>query len=285
MMLAGLARLQADPATRVIVLLSKPPAASVAKRILAAISRGDRPVVVNFLGGDPQVVRAAGGHPARTLEEAAALAVALVHDRNASAVALSDDAPELRDDTRIRLQPTQRRIRGLYSGGTLAAEATVILEGVEGLDVNIVDLGDDEYTVGRPHPMIDSRLRADYIAAAGADPLTGVILLDIVLGYGSHPDPAGALVAALGEARAAAERDGRSIAIVASVCGTAADPQGLDHQAATLRAAGVLVARSNAQAVRLARAIALDALTRNGSDETGEGVGMRTSGSGARGTV
>jgi FdrA protein len=286
MMLAGLARLQADPATRVIVLLSKPPAASVAKRILAAIGRGDRPVVVNFLGGDPEGVRAAGGHPARTLEEAAALAVALVHDGNASAVAPSDDAPELRGgDTRIRLQPTQRRIRGLYSGGTLAAEATVILEGVEGLDVDIVDLGDDEYTVGRPHPMIDSRLRADYIAAAGADPLTGVILLDIVLGYGSHPDPAGALVAALGEARAAAERDGRSIAIVASVCGTAADPQGLDHQAATLRAAGVLVARSNAQAVRLARAIALDALTRNGSDETDDGVGMRTSGSGARGTV
>jgi FdrA protein len=153
----------------------------------------------------------------------------------------------------------QWRIRGLYSGGSLAGEAKLILKAVLGPTAarhEVLDLGDDEYTVGRPHPMIDPRLRNEHIAAAGADPDTAVILLDVVLGYGSQDDPAGAMVPAIEDARAAAAADGRSVVVVASVCGTEADPQGLSDQERRLAAAGVLLAPSNARAARLAASIA-----------------------------
>jgi FdrA protein len=140
------------------------------------------------------------------------------------------------------------RVLGLYTGGTLAGEAKVLLARA-GLPAEVIDLGDDEYTAGRPHPMIDPTLRAERIVAAAADPTVGVVLLDVVLGHGAHADPAGAVADAVREARAVAVRP---IAFVASVCGTAADPQGFDAQEHTLRAAGVLVAGSNAAAARLA---------------------------------
>ena len=103
--------------------------------------------------------------------------------------------------------------------------------------------------------MIDTRLRNEHVAAAGADPTTAVILLDVVLGHGSHPDPAGALVPAIQAARDAARRDGRRIFIVASVCGTVADPQGLVAQESRLAAAHVIVAASNARAASVAARI------------------------------
>jgi FdrA protein len=270
MMLAGLERLARDEATTVIVLLSKPPSAVVTERVLAAVRRVRQPVVVNFLGGDPDVVLAAGAYPARTLEEAADIALGLAAGAAASGTtsgSVPDVAPgaasgDAFEDGRAAeaargLTPGQHVIRGIYSGGTLAAETSVILDGLRReIAADVVDLGDDEYTVGRPHPMIDPRLRSEHIVAAGEDSETAAILLDIVLGYGSHPDPAGALVPAIERARAAAAADGRALPIVASVCGTNADPQGLDRQVARLVAAGVLVARSNAAAARLARRIA-----------------------------
>jgi FdrA protein len=278
MMLAGLERLAADESTTVIVLLSKPPAAAVTQRILATVGSVRQPVVVNFLGGDPDVVRAAGAHPARTLEEAADLALSLAAGVGASSApsgppedlasglvhgfvtGASQDAAFEKTaaaEAARGLIPGQHVIRGIYSGGTLAAETSVILSGLQpGISADIVDLGDDEYTVGRPHPMIDPRLRSEHILAAGEDPATAVILLDIVLGYGSHPDPAGALIPVIQRARAAAAAGGRTLPVVASVCGTAADPQGLDRQVNLLADAGVRVARSNAAAARLARRIA-----------------------------
>ncbi len=113
----------------------------------------------------------------------------------------------------------------------------------------LLDLGDDDFTRGRPHPMIDMRLRLDRIAAAARDPTTAVILLDVVLGHGAHPDPAGALAPAVAAAA-------RAVAVVGFVCGTAADPQNLARQEAALRAAGMILAGSNAAAVRRAAGIA-----------------------------
>jgi FdrA protein len=139
------------------------------------------------------------------------------------------------------------RVLGLYTGGTLAAEAKVLL-GRAGLPAEVIDLGDDQYTAGRPHPMIDPGARAARIVRAAADPTVGVVLLDVVLGHGAHPDPAGVVAAAVREARGV----DRPMAFVASICGTAADPQGFDAQARTLREAGVLLAGSNAAAARLA---------------------------------
>ena len=255
MMQAAIEHLAADPGTRVIVLISKPPAPAVARRVLDIARKSGKPVVVNFLGGVPAAIRDTGGRPAATLEDAARGAVALARDRSADATAPSL-TPTLAAAARVtarRFAKSQRSVRGLYSGGTLCQEAALILGG--GTTHTTIDLGDDEFTVGRPHPMIDFRLRNERIVEAAKDRSTAVILLDVVLGYGAHADPAGALLPAIEGATKAAARAGRGLAIVASVCGTPADPQGLDRQEQRLAAAGVLLAPSNAQAARLAASL------------------------------
>jgi FdrA protein len=159
-------------------------------------------------------------------------------------------------------------VRGLFSGGTFCYEACAILgdawsnapvdpakkiKDVWKSQANtLIDLGDDVFTRGRPHPMIDQRLRNERLIEEAADPEVAVILLDVVLGYGAHPDPASEIVPTLIRIK----KKGRSPVIVASVCGTDEDPQGLTKQEAALRDAGVLLEGSNARAARLAAAIA-----------------------------
>jgi FdrA protein len=139
----------------------------------------------------------------------------------------------------------QGLVHGLYCGGTLCTEAELIFRRL-GLRQHVfVDLGDDEYTRSRPHPMIEPEIRNDHVAAALADPGVGVILVDVVLGYGAHADPAGVL----------AKKDLSSKIVVASVIGTERDPQVWSRQVALLRAAGVLVAPSNAHAAELAASL------------------------------
>jgi FdrA protein len=274
-MLAALRQLLADPGTEVLVLISKPPAPVVAKRILEAVAGSAKPVVVNFLGGDPAAVRAVGGHPAFTFEQAARIAVDLTGSGAVAAVDAGDVAADV-TDSRVaalaeRLTAQQTAILGLYSGGSLAGEAKIVLKRALGADRHdrILDLGDDEYTVGRPHPMIDPRLRNEHLVAAGSDSSVAVVLLDVVLGYGSHPDPAGALAPAIVEARETASTDGRELVVVASVCGTDLDPQGLDRQERTLAAAGALLEPSNARAAALAAAVIGAASSRPGSAVAG----------------
>jgi FdrA protein len=168
----------------------------------------------------------------------------------------------------LKFKAKQRYIRGLFSGGTFCYEACALLGEVwsnapvdpkrtikdvwKSREHTLIDLGDDVFTRGRPHPMIDHRLRNERMLEEASDPETAVILLDVVLGFGSHPDPAAEMVPALLKAR----KKNRSIAFVASVCGTDEDPQGLERQETALREAGVLLAESNARAARLAGAIA-----------------------------
>jgi FdrA protein len=255
MMLAGLERLAGDPSTAVIVLVSKPPAPAVAQRVLDAARRTGKPVIVNFLGGETSAIRDAAAIPAATLEDAARLAVAVARGRKPELTPRR--VPAARRGMGTRFASGQDRVRGLYSGGTLAEEAALILgmndaAAAEVCPHTVVDLGADEFTVGRPHPMIDFRLRNERIVAAARDRATAVILLDVVLGHGAHPDPAGALAPAIARASREAARSRRSLAIVASVCGTSRDPQDLVAQEHALTAAGVLLAPSNAQAARLA---------------------------------
>lgn len=268
MMIDAIERLAADPGTEVIVLISKPPAASVAQKVLAAAKGAGKPVVVNLLGGDPEAVAAAGATFAGTFEEAARIATGLALGREIAASDGADgaddtEAADADDGAALDLDgfaPTQLRVRGLFSGGSLAGEAKLVLTAELGSEAakahEIIDLGDDEYTVGRPHPMIDPRLRNETIEATAADPTVAVILLDVVLGTGANPDPAGVLVASIENAQATARAAGRRIAVVASVCGTDGDPQGLGTQESRLSAAGVILASSNARAARIAAVIA-----------------------------
>jgi succinyl-CoA synthetase alpha subunit len=271
MMLAALERLGGDPGTELIVLISKPPSESVTALVLAAATAVGKPVIINFLGGDPAAITAAGLIPAATFEAAATIASAMalgrpIPDVDALKGAAADQAGVR--DAQLAMDPMQWRIRGLYSGGSLAGEAKLVLRaslGEKGAKLHeIVDLGDDEYTVGRPHPMIDPRLRNDHLAAAARDPSTAVILLDVVLGYGSHADPAEALARAIEAATEEAARDGRRFAVVASVCGTSGDPQNLVAQEARLAETGVILAPSNAQAAALAARIVSPAAVATG---------------------
>ena len=249
--------LAADAATTVIVLISKPPAPRVMRELDAIIRTLAKPVVVCCLGSGAD--GPAAGHRVDTLEAAAMAAVALARGRPVDVPAFTDPAA-----VRARLAcvgPQEGRgpaLLGLYTGGTLAHEARLLLEPLLGpLDTGaaahqVIDLGADEFTVGRPHPMIDPSERAARIRAAGAAPAVGVLLVDLVLGRAAHPDPAQPLAAAVRDARTAAARAGRSLAVVASVVGTEADPQGLRAQTAALESAGVEVLPSNAQACRFA---------------------------------
>ena len=119
----------------------------------------------------------------------------------------------------------------------------------------VVDLGDDIFTRGRPHPMIDYRLRTERIVQEISDLETAVLLLDVVLGFGSHANPAAELVPALTAARASAEQNGRAFVCIGHICGTEGDPQDLSAQTRALQDAGMIVAESNAQAVQWARKI------------------------------
>ena len=269
-MLRALDELAADEETRVIVLVSKPPERTVADKVLGRARATGKPVIACFLGARAADVQG-GVRAAATLEEAAAMALAAA--RGTSFGGIDQRLPEC-DVT--GLKPGQRYVRGLYSGGTFCYEAALLLsQALQGVRSNtpvgaataledvwrsaghtLVDLGDDEFTRGRPHPMIDHRLRNERMLREAADPEVAVILLDVVLGYGAHPDPAAEMLPAIRAAREAAQRGGRSIAFLGFVCGTERDPQGLARQAAALRAAGVILAASNAQAARTAVAIA-----------------------------
>jgi FdrA protein len=262
MLTQALAALAADRATEVICVIGKPPGAGVAKRLAQDAGRLGKPCVVHFMGAPPSADRA--WHWAATLEDAAHAAVALARGTPPSAVELTLPAADVDAlvDAAVRgLAPGQRYVRGVYAGGTLAYEAAGLLAsrlpevtpGVMGggKGHRVVDLGEDVFTVGRPHPMIDGTVRREWIAREGREPGTAVLLLDVILGYGAHRNPAGEILPALDEVR----RE-RAVAVVASVCGTDGDVQDRRAQIAALRAHDVCVMPSNAQAARLAARIA-----------------------------
>lgn len=262
MMLRALELLAGDAATEVVCVVGKSPGPAVARRLAEALKRVDKPCVVHF----PGAAMASDGrvHAAATLEDAGRAAVALARGRAPSPVEFTRPADEVERliDVGVRgLSREQRFVRGVYAGGTLASEAVALLDARladvatsltgAGAGHRVTDLGADVFTLGRPHPMLDGHVRREWISKEGRDPATAVVLLDVVLGTGTPADPAGELVPAI-----RAIRHTRDVAVVASVCGTDADTPPRAAQAAALRAAGVLVMDSNAQAVRLAAAIA-----------------------------
>jgi FdrA protein len=259
-----------DPETRVVVWVSKPGDAATTAGVLkrAVEAAGSTPIVALLLGVDDREdwqLRFPTVHFEDTLEAAALCAAWAVGTRVRPA---SDDLACVAQPA-ARLRPEQRRLRGMFAGGSLAAEAARIVANQLGsvqsaptapgvlLDVDghqIVDYGDDQYTVGRAHPMIDPRRRQQAIRQAVEQDRVGVLLLDVILGYGAHPDPAGALAPVIEAAGRAAREGGGDLVTIVSVVGTDQDPQRRAAQVERLRAAGVIVAHSNAQAARYAAA-------------------------------
>ncbi|GER80106.1 acyl-CoA synthetase FdrA [Candidatus Denitrolinea symbiosum] len=244
----------------VIVLISKPPAKSVRDEIVNLLHNLSKPVVAIFLGENP-TQHENNVYLAHTLEEAARIAVDLANGNS-----VKKNYLQPLDNQVTNTLPQDLTVKGLYSGGTLGGEAAMLISQAldlgeiihkEGYLLNergyqVIDYGDDMYTQGHPHPMIDPATRIDAIKKYGADPKTGIILLDVALGYGSHPDMAGVLAPVIRETLENARKAGRQLYVVATVCGTRQDPQNYDQSAATLKAAGALVEDSNAKAVRLA---------------------------------
>jgi len=260
----GIDLLSRDPETRVIVLVSKPPAPKVADDVLQTALNAGKPVVVCFIGRAPAARQTDNLYFAGSLDEAADLAIALANKPEASVPA-----------SEVNLEgfaPGQCYLRGLFSGGTLAYEAQYILEGylpkvwanaplrkenklpnsLVSQEHSIVDLGEDEFTVGRLHPMMDNELRIRRLLEEARDPSVAVIMLDVVIGFGSHPDPASELAPAIAKARDLAAKAGRRLEVVAVVTGTDEDPQNLNAQIDQLKAVGTWVETSNETMVRYA---------------------------------
>ncbi|MCK5392559.1 MAG: hypothetical protein KAJ31_09025, partial [Deltaproteobacteria bacterium] len=270
--LEAIKMLSSDRHTKVLLLVSKPPSKTVAEKILISVRETGKPTVICFLGSDLQS-EDSDIYFASTLDDASIRAVQFA--------AKSSKKPKINSGRNWKklaqksiksLDSKQRYLRGLYSGGTLCYEAQRVLQPILGniysnAPLNkefklknsnksegnsLIDLGEGEFTVGRPHPMIDANLRSERIMSEAAKANVGVILLDVVLGYVASPDPAGDLLPAIKEAKKLAKRKGRNLVFVSHVCGTDNDPQGLTEQEEKLREEGVLVFPTNAIASRVA---------------------------------
>jgi FdrA protein len=297
MMLMGIEALKRDPQTEVIVVISKPPAEVVAKKVIGKLQTTGKPCVVHFIGlhgeqGYSDSRLEAAATPSRkfsalvlfagNLEETAGMAVALLKGEKYQHHAFSFSEEEVRRLVREEtagMSKSQKYLRGLYTGGTLADEALILFERELGriysniqirpelllqdphrsVENTIVDLGEDLFTQGRPHPMIDPSTRVERIEKEMQDSEVALLLLDCVLGYGSHADPAGAMAECIVKAKREAEKRSGYLSVVASVTGTKADLQNLEEQKRTLKQAGCVVMPSNHQAALLAMEIVKEA--------------------------
>jgi len=256
--------LERDPETKVIVLVSKPPDKDAADEILEYARGLSKPVVVNFIG-----------YQTALQEIDNLLFTSTFDDTAAAAVALDGDLEDTDTSQEINLEgfkPRQRFLRGLYSGGTLAYEALLILDrylpsvysnvpinkelklenSLVSQEHTIVDLGEDEFTVGRLHPMMDNELRIKRLEMEAKDPEVALILMDVVLGHGSHPDPAAELGPAIMAAKETAVKAKRRLDVIITLSGTDLDPQGMVDQQVVLEKAGAQVFLSSDRAVRYA---------------------------------
>lgn len=275
MMLLGIDALMNDPETKVILLVSKPPAEEVAEKILKAVQNSPKPVVVDFIGGDRSLIEKYGAYACGSLEDAARKAVALLRNEDVidfEGFDLSEDEiNKIVEEEVSKFAPEQKFFRGFYTGGTLADEAMKILgKDVKDIYSNIplspeyrmkdikvstgntcIDFGDDEFTVGKPHPMIDPIGRVERLVKEANDDTMAVLLMDFVLGYGSNVDPVGEMLPSIIEAKEKMAARGKYLSVVGYICGTSNDPQSFEESKNRLEEAGVIVMPSNAQAVRL----------------------------------
>lgn len=281
-MLSGIEALERDTATKVIVLISRKPEPKTLEKVLARVSGCGKPVVVCFMGCGREEIAGSGAMYAQNLEDAACEALKLVGIDFEKA-----DAEEIRkmaDRCAADLSDEQKYIRGLFCGGTFVEEAMVAMrEDIGDVYSNaplreelrlaqatvsyrntIVDYGEEEFTKSRPHPVIDMEPRAMGILREAEDPEIAVMLLDFVLGPAVNGNPVGAVIGEIKTAMKLVGDRGGTLAVVASVCGTEADPQKRSAQEEMLREAGVIVCPDNYQAALLAGKIIKSKMERDG---------------------
>ena len=277
--LAAIDVLEENAETKVIAIISKPPGETTLHVIEDRLNRSAKPSVACFVGLDSAPAEEDRSFAiCGTIDEAVAAALRLAgadgakqtprdHDRHAT----------LARNEAARMAADQVYVRGLFAGGTFCYQAQYVLRnagialhsnaplsGVQllddptvGIENSLVDMGADEFTVGTPHPMIDATQRAKRILAEAQDPQVAVLLLDFILGFNASPDPAGDLQGAIRSARQTAKTGGRHLTVVASVCGTAEDPQGLAGQIKILEEVRVHTFASNVEASTFARDVVL----------------------------
>jgi len=275
----ALEALEADPQTEIITLLSKPPGDKTISLIVERLNHSSKPVITCFLGLDKFPAGLDNSFStANYLDKAAELAArAVIEKPNLDHSLDSKKIDAFITKEKEGKSPKQKYIRGLFAGGTFTYQAQQVmrdaglavysnapLDGMKQLTDpyrseahTLIDMGDELFTTGRPHPMIDSTLRRERILQEAKDPQVAVILLDFILGYNSSPDPVGDLSGAIGKAKQMVSQRGDTLSVVASVTGTELDPQNLEMQVAALEEKGVLVLPTSAQAALFTRSLAL----------------------------
>jgi FdrA protein len=268
--LQALQALENDSTTQVITIIAKPPGKSTLGRLLEKARTCRKPVIGCFLGTERADMAGADALTwAATIDEAVLAAIQRSEGQAPTAgLALTEEESRMATQARAQWSPRQRYLRGLFAGGTFCYQAQQVL-GKAGLRARsnapleakykladpdhseghtLIDMGDERYTLGKPHPMIDGTLRGQRIEREGRDPEMAVLLLDFILGWNASMDPVGEVLDAILKAGSAAREQGGELTIVASICGTAGDPQDYELQACMLREAGVLVFQSSARA-------------------------------------
>jgi FdrA protein len=281
MFLEALKALAEDESTKVILLISKPPAKEVIGKIVSAVNGIKKPIVSVFLGASPELLKGSGINSAPTLEMGAKLAAAFskgenIAEINDSILKRESEIMKTAAAEAAKLSAGQKYLRGLFSGGTFCDEAQLLAAGklkdiysntpvanvaklintLQSEKHTIIDLGDDEFTVGKPHPMIDFSTRNKKFVSEAEDPETAVILFDLVLGYGSNMTPLADIIPALKEVKETAAGQKRYLPVICSVIGTDLDPQNRSAVISALKAEGIIVMESNAAASKLAVSIA-----------------------------
>ncbi|MGH0051866.1 MAG: hypothetical protein ACQ5SW_00560 [Sphaerochaetaceae bacterium] len=269
-MLMGIDALEKDPETKYIVLVSRKPGDQVLKRVLERVSICKKPVVVYFMGCSQEEIEASGAIWASNLEDAAQKALALIGKK--LDLGSEEDLMELAAESVAGMSEEQKYVRGAFLGGTYCDEAMRVMQEKIGdiysnaplspelrladsrksVKNSVIDYGEEEFTLGRPHPTMEPSVRKPAIMHEAMDPETAVLLLDFVLTPPGPADPVGDVIGDIKEAMSMVHDRGGKLVVVASVCGTDADLQNLEYQESQLREAGVLVCPTNYRAALLA---------------------------------
>ncbi|MBL7175378.1 MAG: acyl-CoA synthetase FdrA [Desulfobacteraceae bacterium] len=267
--LTALDALEADPQTKVITLFSKPPGAKTLAKLSERLKTCKKPVVGCFLGIQNEMETGTSFQRARLIDDAVRLSITQIDDKSVSSqLRFTPQELEWMSREVASWSSQQKYIRGLFAGGTFCYQSQQIFRDAgipvysnvpldlkyrladpdHSIEHTIVDMGDDHYTVGKPHPMIDGTMRKQRILAEGRDPQVAILLLDFILGYNASMDLVGELIEAIIEEKQLAQKRGGALTVVASICGTDDDPQDLSLQTRMLKESGVIVFRSNAKA-------------------------------------